>query len=145
MFVLNRCPTKDRIIRWGHQTSPTCLLCNRSDESRDHLFFMCHYSWSLWGSLAPRCGVQPQRAWDLVLTQIQSIGRNSTKGILLRLCWQGCVYWTWMERNARLHRQIYRSPETIERLLDRQIKDRILSYRQTNPSSSSRLMQQWVS
>lgn len=144
LFVLNRCPTKDRTIRWGHQTSPTCLLCNQSDESRDHLFFMCPYSWSLWGSLAPRCAIQPERSWDRVLTQIQSTGGTSTKGMLLRLCWQACIYWTWMERNGRLHRQIFRSTDSIVRLLDRQIKDRILSFRSTNPSSSSRMMQQWL-
>lgn len=70
LFTLDRCPTKDRIIHWGHQTTPTCLFCNQSDESRDHLSFICPYSWRLWGSLAPRCGIQPERSWARVLTQI---------------------------------------------------------------------------
>lgn len=115
MFVLNQCPTRDRTIRWGHQISPSCLLCNQSPKLRDHLFFMCHYSWNLWGLLAPRCGIQPERSWDLVLNQIQSTGRNSIKGILTRLCWQGCIDWTWRERNARLHRQVFRSTDSIAR------------------------------
>lgn len=144
LFVLNRCPTKDRIMRWGHQTSPMCLLCNQSDESRDHLFFSCQFSWSLWGSLSQRCGIVPEKAWERVLAQIQSVGARSTKGMLLRLSWQGCIYWAWMERNARLHRQVFRSADTVTRLLDRQIKDRILSLRPTNPATSSRLMQQWL-
>lgn len=145
LFVLNRCPTRDRTLRWGHQASPLCLLCNQSDESRDHLFFLCHFSWCLWGSLARRCGVIPERDWNRALSQIQSTGAGSTKGKLLRLCWQGCIYWTWSERNARLHRQVFRSADAVLRLLDRQIKDRILSLRQTNPSASSKLMQQWLS
>ncbi|KAF8099557.1 hypothetical protein N665_0242s0040 [Sinapis alba] len=98
----------------------------------------------LWGSLAPRCGILPERSWDRALVQIQSTGFRSTKGMLLRFCWQGCIYWIWSERNARLHRQIYRSTDTIKKLLDRQIKDKILTFRHTNPSSSSKLMQQWI-
>lgn len=144
LFVLNRCPTRDRIMHWGHQTNPLCLLCNQYDENIDHLFFMCQYSWNLWGSLSLRCGIHPERAWDRVLAQIQTICPSSIKGTLLRLCWKGCIYWTWMERNARLHRQIFRSSDTVARLLDRQIRDMILSLRSTNPASSSRLMQQWL-
>lgn len=30
LFVLNRCPTKDRIITWGLTIDPLCLLCNQS-------------------------------------------------------------------------------------------------------------------
>ncbi|KAG5399918.1 hypothetical protein IGI04_014525, partial [Brassica rapa subsp. trilocularis] len=58
---------------------------------------------------------------------------------------QGCLYWTWTERNARLHRNTSRPFDVITRLLDRQIKDRILSFRTFNPSVSSIMMQQWLS
>lgn len=94
LFVLNRCPTKDMILSWGLQTSPLCLLCNQFNESRDHLFFDCHFSWNLWGSFAQQCGIQPERNWDRVMAQIQPVGQRSTTGMLLRLCWQGCIYWT---------------------------------------------------
>lgn len=144
LFILDRCPTKDRIVRWGLQTNPTCLLCNLSDETRNHLFFNCPFSWSLWGSLVQRCIACPARDWTQVLVQLYSLGPRSTSGMLLRLCWQACIYWIWMERNARLHRQIYRSPDTLERLVDRQIRDRILSIRDNNPTRSSSLMQNWL-
>ena len=144
LFVLNRCPTKDRILGWGLQTDPNCLLCNLSTESRNHLFFDCNFAWCIWESLAQRCGTQPQRSWDRVMTQLQSTSCHSTSGILIRLCWQACIYWTWTERNARLHRQIYRSSDAIIRLVDRQIKDMILSFRDINPARSSSLMQRWL-
>lgn len=57
LFLLNRCPTRDRLLSWGLLTSPTCLLCNSSPESCDHLYFLCPYSWSLWFPLARRCGL----------------------------------------------------------------------------------------
>lgn len=41
LVVLNRCPTRDRLLGWGLQTDPACVLCNSTAESRDHLFFDC--------------------------------------------------------------------------------------------------------
>ncbi|KAF3608903.1 hypothetical protein DY000_02051063 [Brassica cretica] len=58
--------------------------------------------------------------------------------------WQATIYWIWNERNNRLHRLQYRSEDAIFRLLDRQIKDKILSFRQSSPINSSCLMQMWV-
>lgn len=145
LFVLNRCPTRDRIIGWGLQSSPLCLLCNSASESRNHLFFECNFSWGLWGSLALRCGLSPNRSWDGVMAQLQGQSRRSPKGMPTLLCWQGCIYWLWSERNARLHRNIFRSVDAIARLIDRQLRDKILSFRDTNRSVSSVMMQQWLS
>lgn len=65
LFLLNRCPTRDRLLNWGLQTSPTCLLCKSSPESRDHLYFLCPYSWSLWLPFARRCGLAELYLLDL--------------------------------------------------------------------------------
>ncbi|KAH0854285.1 hypothetical protein HID58_083962 [Brassica napus] len=70
--------------------------------------------------------------------------RYSLTGTLLRLCWQACIYWTWTERNGRLHRQTFRTPESVSRTLVRQITDRISSLRDSNPAVASSLMQQWL-
>lgn len=86
LFVLRRCPTKDRILDWGLQTDPNCMHCNLSTESRNHLFFDCNFVWSNWEPLAQRCGIQPQRSWDRVMTQLQSISCRSPSGILICLC-----------------------------------------------------------
>ncbi|XP_056843086.1 uncharacterized protein LOC108838571 [Raphanus sativus] len=145
LFVLNRCPTRDRIIDWGLRTSPLCLLCNSAPESRDHLYFDCPFTWSIWSSLAPRSGLNPARSWSSVLAQLGSLRPQTPRGRLTLLCWQACLYWIWTERNARLHRNIFRSVEGISRLIDRQIKDRLLSFRSSNPAASSTMMQQWLS
>ncbi|CDY37116.1 BnaC06g03830D [Brassica napus] len=54
MFVLNRCPTRDRLLSWGLQTDPLCLLCNLLPESRNHLFFCCSFSSGIWRNLASK-------------------------------------------------------------------------------------------
>lgn len=43
LLVLNRAPTRDRMLSWGLQVSPLCLLCNAAAESRDHLFHQCQH------------------------------------------------------------------------------------------------------
>ncbi|VVB15775.1 unnamed protein product [Arabis nemorensis] len=52
LFVLNLCPTKDIILGWGLQTDPNCVLCTNQLESRDHLFFSCRFTWSIWSRVA---------------------------------------------------------------------------------------------
>ncbi|KAF2577788.1 hypothetical protein F2Q68_00006360 [Brassica cretica] len=73
LFVLNRCPTRDRLCSWGLQTDATCLLCNQAPESRDHLFYRCPFSWAVWEEVAMRCNLQPQRNWDQTMIQMQSL------------------------------------------------------------------------
>lgn len=144
LFILNRCPTRDRLLRWGLQISPSCLLCNAASESRDHLLFNCSFSWSLWSSLAIRCGLNPEQQWTDVTNQLQQYNSRNWRGRLILLTWQCCIYWIWQERNSRLHRNVYRSVDGLIRLIDRQVRDRILSYRTSNPRLSSRMMQQWL-
>lgn len=61
LMVLNRCPTRDRLIAWGLQTDASCLLCSRCPETRDHLMFACDYSFAVWTAIATRCSVTPRR------------------------------------------------------------------------------------
>lgn len=53
MAVLNRLPTKDKLSSQGLNVDTVCLLCNRADESRDHMFlfiyYYCDYSKKIWG------------------------------------------------------------------------------------------------
>ncbi|KAJ4881601.1 Reverse transcriptase zinc-binding domain protein [Raphanus sativus] len=47
-MVLNRCPTRDRILQWGLSTDGNCLLCNAAPESRDHIYYACAFSSEVW-------------------------------------------------------------------------------------------------
>lgn len=64
LMVLNRSPTKDRMLSWGRQSNPNCLLCNSAPETRDHLYFDCPYSFGIWVSLATKSGCPPVRKWS---------------------------------------------------------------------------------
>ena len=143
LVVLNRCPTRDRLQSWGLQTDTNCLLCGLHLESRDHLYFDCPYSWELWSTMATRFTLNPLRTWDRSLSQMHTLSGNRFRRRLLLLAWQAIIYWVWAERNSRLHRHTFRSPDVLLRLVDCQIKDRINSFREVNPTTCSQLLQLW--
>lgn len=45
LTVLNRLSTEDRMRNWG--VIQGCVLCGERDETRDHLFFDCPYSFTV--------------------------------------------------------------------------------------------------
>ncbi|XP_056860262.1 uncharacterized protein LOC130508667 [Raphanus sativus] len=69
LFVLDRCPTKNRMVEWGIDIDPVCILCNSGIESKDHLYYSCPYSWEVWNSVANRSGFTSPTAWSDVLTR----------------------------------------------------------------------------
>lgn len=144
LTIQDRLPTRDRLRGWGLQVDDRCLLCNTSPESRDHLFFSCNYSFDLWVMVARSIQLLPFRDWQTNLQQIISPPPPLVQRLITRLAWQGTMYWLWTERNTRLHSQTFRSVDQLFKLLDRQIRNKILSFRDTNPVRSSTMMQSWL-
>ncbi|KAH0872800.1 hypothetical protein HID58_070162 [Brassica napus] len=64
---------QDRILSWGLQTDPTCLLCSTEPESRNHLLFNCCFSLSIWTALSRRCSLQALPDWDQTILQLTSL------------------------------------------------------------------------
>lgn len=103
LFVLNRCPTRDRLLSWGLNVDPTCLLCNAASESRDHLLFDCPYSWEIWSSVTTRCSVTSPRDWPSIVSYLTSLRLPKPHKKLLLIAWQCSIYLLWTERNFRIH------------------------------------------
>ncbi|KAF3526095.1 hypothetical protein F2Q69_00047224 [Brassica cretica] len=101
-----RCPTRDRLIKWGLKVPLTYLLCNSEAESRNHLFHECNFSFDMWSMSANRLRIQPNRLWDQNVNPMQQLPRqrgHRPLRLLTLLAWQSTIYWTWSERNTRLH------------------------------------------
>lgn len=145
LFVLNRCPTKDRMVEWGADTDPVCILCNSSLESRDHLFFNCSYSWEVWNSVAARSGFTTPREWDEILTELEKFKTPHHNRLLALLGWQAAIYCLWAERSGRLHRSRFRIPLDVIKEIHTIIKLRIAAIRIGNPQLASVLFQAWHS
>lgn len=144
LLVLNRCPTRDRLLSWGLPTDPNCLLCNSSPESRDHLYFGCSYSWRIWSSIARRCNYTPSTSWNQSLLDLQQLQhRPRHVRYLSTLAWQCSMYYIWSERNSRLHRQVFRPPDSIISSIESTIRSKISAIRHTSPRFSSSVFSVW--
>ena len=88
VFVFDRCPTKNRMVDWGIDTDPTCILCNSYLESRDHLFYACSYSWEVWHSIAGRVGFSTPRNWNVLLGDLERLKSPQHIRLLTLLAWQ---------------------------------------------------------
>ncbi|KAG2314131.1 hypothetical protein Bca52824_017253 [Brassica carinata] len=144
LVTLNRCPTKDRIISWGLSTSPQCLLCNAENETRDHLFFECPFSFAVWNSLARKANCLAPPTWYQTLHYLEHRTCGKTERCLGLLAWQASIYFIWTERNNRLHRHHFRSSSSIAAAAYSLIKNKISSFRDQNPAFCSSLLQIWI-
>ncbi|KAH0917198.1 hypothetical protein HID58_024858 [Brassica napus] len=143
LVVLNRCPTRDRLLAWGLSVDSNCLLCNLEPESRDHLFFRCPFSMRVWSEVGRRCSFTSSPSWQDTINRLMALTGDRHANRLILLCWQAVIYFLWRERNQRLQSQRFQSSDMIISSLDRLIRDKILSYRSSSPSLSSSLMQRW--
>jgi len=143
LVLLERCPTRDMLNGWGLNVDPLCLLCNTAQKSRNHLFFECRYSESVWRRIAYRCDLQVLTSWDDIVAQLQDLRTNRDSLRLPLLATQAVIYWFWTERNSRFHRQTFKPPKAIISLIDKQIRNRLQSIRHANPRASSAMSQFW--
>lgn len=103
LAIRNRLSTGDRMRTWG--LAQGCVLCGEPDETRDHLFFACPYSYTVWESLARNLlGRHINPDWEQTLASLQRMGgRKGMDAILAKLLFQTVVYHLWRERNGRCH------------------------------------------
>ncbi|KAF3576855.1 hypothetical protein DY000_02030902 [Brassica cretica] len=91
-MLLDRGPTRDHLISWGIQTDPLCLLCNRANESRDHLYFDCSFSTSVWSHFASRLQINFSSSdWEDVTHSLLSLTTSRHHKNLSYLSWQATV------------------------------------------------------
>ena len=129
LLVQNRCPTRDRLLGWGLPTDPLCLLCNVAPESRDHIYYQCPYSWSVWTRTANRAGHRPDQDWNREMINMQNLQGPRHLQIIRLLAWQCTLYYIWAERNSRLHRHIFKPPDSIVKQIEATIRSKISALR----------------
>lgn len=82
------------------------MLCGESNETRDHLFFACPYTFTIWidavGDML-EANVDPD--WEATLRRLVEHKYDQLTFILLRLrlVFQTSIYYLWKERNDRRH------------------------------------------
>lgn len=100
----NGMQTMDRLSNFGLLVNPTCRLCNAHNETFNHLFFSCPFSFQLLISVLQNCGWKGfSRSWLSITNFIISHPSSFVQYGILYLGFAAIVYHTWKEQNARVH------------------------------------------
>ncbi|KAF8110673.1 hypothetical protein N665_0080s0008 [Sinapis alba] len=141
LSMLQRLPTKDRLISWGVSLPPACVLFPSGVESHRHLFFECSYSAAIWSRFCGRFISSPPTdlpAFVALIATYQGVFPAQVKP-LFKLILQVIIYSLWRERNARIFKNVSLPPSAFFALVDRALRDRLLSFSPSLSSSHSLL------
>lgn len=141
--MLDHLSTGVRMKKWGIEER-RCVFCGERDESRDHLYFACPYTYTVW----LRCvgGIIGDRAtldWSDTLVLLHDATLPAMDYILLRLVFQVTVYFVWRERNARMHKTSWLDTGQLCRHIDRTICNRILALGYHGSYKYEGLLRKW--
>lgn len=93
--------------------------------TRDHLFFSCGYSCTIWAGLAKNIFKSRYSTdWNTIIAYV-SVHRSSKMLLLARYVLQATVYSIWRERNGRRHGATPNTENRIIRWIDKQVRNRL--------------------
>ncbi|KAG7536572.1 Reverse transcriptase domain [Arabidopsis suecica] len=144
LAIKDRLTTGSRTRAWGDIQS--CLFCGEPDETRDHLFFACPYSFMVWiGVVGDLLSTDPDLDWADTLQRLITHPYARYDYILLCMCFQATIYYLWRERNERRHNSLHRTHSQLIRTIERVIRSRIVSLRYYENKKLRGLIQRWFS
>ena len=115
VMMLNRAPTKDRLLRWGLNVDPLCVFCRQGSEDREHLYFQCCFTKRIWQQIMRQAsGPYWICNWEDIITWLRErYGTHSLSSLVVKLGFGAIVFHVWMERNRRLFGGNVRTEEDI--------------------------------
>ncbi|XP_013617668.1 PREDICTED: uncharacterized protein LOC106324204 [Brassica oleracea var. oleracea] len=126
LAIHDRLSTGRRTSSWGQPQC--CIFCMEPDETRDHIFFACPYTFMVWLKVTGNLfGLETDPDWDITLSRLLTGSYDRVTFILLRLVFQVSVYLTWRERNERKHNTSNKSVAQLAKLIDKTVRNRITS------------------
>ena len=142
LALKDRLSTGVRMRVWGQ--SQSCLLRGEPEETRNHFFFACPYTFTLWLEVTGNLLLSDASPdWDTTLDQLRNRSQDLLSSILLRLALQVSVYYIWREPNERRHSHKYRAVGQLVRIIDKTVRNRIMSTRYFEKPKLYGLMQRW--
>ncbi|XP_059302204.1 uncharacterized protein LOC132054168 [Lycium ferocissimum] len=116
--IHNRLLTVDRLLKWGMQVEPKCVFCKGVDETRDHIFFECHYAQQVWYKLMRWLKIQwpAHCSWGLqyLLILARTRGKSSQANVL-KMVYSEFGFAIWNERNKRVFEDKEQNAESLAR------------------------------
>lgn len=99
-----------------------CLYCGEPDETRDHIFFACPFTFTLWLRIIGNLfGTDPDPDWNTTLMRLSTGAFDTLSFILLRLALQTNIYYIWREHNDMRHNGGAKSVDLLAQMIDKAV------------------------
>lgn len=100
LALKNRLLTKDRMNLFGHNVLPGCVLCYCHNETAEHLFFSCPYTYLI----LKECPLLVSNSWNEWLQDRFFQGNHTQIRTQLGYLYISVmIYYIWRECNDRVH------------------------------------------
>lgn len=142
LAIRDRLATGARMEQWGLVQG--CVFCGEPQETRDHLFFACPYTFTVWvAAVGDLLEASADPDWTDTLRRLVEHQFDRLTFILLRLVFQTTIYYLWKERNDRRHAGKQKSITQMNHLIDKTVRNRISSTRYFEKTKLRGLLQRW--
>ncbi|XP_058733826.1 uncharacterized protein LOC131605496 [Vicia villosa] len=103
LAILNRLPSKDRLLKINIHTDGKCSFCGQS-ESIEHLFFLCSFTSNIWNHVMAWIGYSRScKGWEEEKKWLcMETAKKGWRRCLLKLAIAEVVYQVWQMRNDRI-------------------------------------------
>ena len=132
------------MMKWN-PTQMLCPLCNKTNDSHNHLFFQCDFSMAIWGSMKMKMSIDnlPDE-WNNVVVMMEDMQcNNNIWSVLNKLIIATTVYYIWKERNERLFSQNVKTTEVVLHVIQEQIRLQLLSLQVKKTIHTTKVADVW--
>ena len=141
LTIQDRLVTQDKLLKWGLTNSNSCVFCRANVEDRNHLFFGCHFTASIWLRILRLCGnTRMPRNWENEFLWVIDAKGKSFCSITKRIAWGATIYHLWRQRNSRIYENIYSPADAIFHLICNDVRLRISSFQKVVDNLVNRAM-----
>ncbi|XP_021991414.1 uncharacterized protein LOC110888182 [Helianthus annuus] len=151
LVIKNKLKTQDRLTVWeaGSATNlqlMCCPLCKCDRDSRDHLFFQCHFSSEVWGSVRKYVdmgGVLD--TWSSIIQWMELVSNSRTlEHIICKILVAATTYFIWQERNNRLFSTLVRNAEALSKIIIDTVRLRIMGFKVSGEPKYDKILERWL-
>lgn len=140
----NRLSTGDRISHWNRGGSTSCVFCNASSETRDHLFFSCSFTSQVQREVAKNIlKTRYSTSWASLINSVSNKWNDRIENFIVRYVFQATVYTIWRERSRRRHGENPSTPNQLITWIDKQLRNQFSAIRATGDRLYEKGLQRW--
>lgn len=116
LVIQDRLTAWERTARWCPNINTTCVLCQATMETRNHLFFSCGNAAQVQCLLMiGLLGDDYSTDWNIITTLVEDSTNNNVRLFIIRYIFQATVHCIWRERNGRRYGTKLSLPLVLEK------------------------------